>query len=279
MERSGRTKGRKEGSTYLGRVLIAFNMTSNEKPQLNQGQANAIKEPKIRHYQLWIDLYSLIKCDIIQEGAPVWAQISIGSKRTKDPIVAKYKPKKKAYVWKKVSVDALEDLQLPHDFNQIPDIFIDLYTTTFSGDERFGYLRINPKHCISVKPKPNWFRLKSPYNDSGNTNIGLLMCNIQFLRFDPTGLYKPERVIKKKEGKQQYKFYFQILSGFELASVIPEGKLNTRVELTIGNLSVDTGNLKTPFARGRYPVWNHFDSKDVMLEKELTFESDMRVTI
>jgi hypothetical protein len=34
LERSSKTTGRREGSTYLGRVLIAFNLVSNDRPQL-----------------------------------------------------------------------------------------------------------------------------------------------------------------------------------------------------------------------------------------------------
>ena len=59
-ERANNTKGRKEGSRYLGRVLIAFSMIANEKPQLSVAAANAIKEPRTRCYQLWVDLYDLI---------------------------------------------------------------------------------------------------------------------------------------------------------------------------------------------------------------------------
>ena len=59
-DRADNTKGRKEGSTYLGRVLLAFSLVANERPQLNAGQANPIKEPKSMMYQLWVDLYDLI---------------------------------------------------------------------------------------------------------------------------------------------------------------------------------------------------------------------------
>jgi len=60
--------------------------------------------------------------------------------------------------------------------------------------------------------------------------------------------------------------------------------LNTRVELKIGNLSVEkakleTGGCKTSYQKGRYPVWNEFRVEDVLIEKELMFESDMRVTL
>jgi hypothetical protein len=46
LERSSRTTGKKEGSQWLGRVLIAFNMVSNERPQFMSQVGNAVKEPK-----------------------------------------------------------------------------------------------------------------------------------------------------------------------------------------------------------------------------------------
>ena len=45
-ERSPRTRGKKEGSSYLGRVLIAFSLIPNEAPQLCLQSGNPIKEPK-----------------------------------------------------------------------------------------------------------------------------------------------------------------------------------------------------------------------------------------
>jgi hypothetical protein len=34
LERSKRTRGKKEGSQYLGRIIVAINMVTNERPQL-----------------------------------------------------------------------------------------------------------------------------------------------------------------------------------------------------------------------------------------------------
>ena len=51
-----------------------------------------------------------------------------------------------------------------------------------------------------------------------------------FLRYNPLG-GNPERPFKDKSGKQQYRFYYQILNGYELATALPEDQLNTRVEL------------------------------------------------
>ena len=91
-ERTGRTRGRKEGSQYLGRVLVAFSIYSSERPQLANIAANPVRPPKSRTYQLWVDLYDLIDCDVIPSDSPIWAVISIGrSKSDKAPAKAKKK--------------------------------------------------------------------------------------------------------------------------------------------------------------------------------------------
>lgn len=99
------------------------------------------------------------------------------------------------------------------------------------------------------------------------------------LRFDKDKLYNPERKLTKKRGKQQYKFFFHILSGFELATGIREDKLKTRVDIKIGNLDVIKDGLKTNYQCGHYPIWNECKVKDVLLELELAFEADMRITV
>lgn len=71
--------------------------------------------------------------------------------------------------------------------------------------------------------------------------------------------------------QENYKMFYQIIHGFELASNIPPHKLETKVELMIGDC---TGNkvLKTKdkkgkdlYAKGRYPIWNYFNTASVKL--------------
>jgi len=110
--------------------------------------------------------------------------------------------------WRKQQrqVPAMKEMLFSSDLSQVPDIFIDLYTdTTFSTNVRFAYLRLKARDCICSKPKPNWFRLTSPYNDTGASKIGLLMANIQFLKWEPGVEYN--RMVKEKAGKTTYKFY------------------------------------------------------------------------
>lgn len=44
-ERDDNTKSLIEGTTYLGRLLIAFSIVTTSKPQLQVVQGNAINEP------------------------------------------------------------------------------------------------------------------------------------------------------------------------------------------------------------------------------------------
>ena len=45
-KRSDNTKGKKEGTSYLGRVMIAFSIIPAERPQLMAQLANQMREPK-----------------------------------------------------------------------------------------------------------------------------------------------------------------------------------------------------------------------------------------
>jgi len=45
-ERNAKTKGRREGSTYLGRVLIQFSLIPNDNPLLQVHHSNNIMEPR-----------------------------------------------------------------------------------------------------------------------------------------------------------------------------------------------------------------------------------------
>ena len=226
----------------------------------------------------------------------MWAVISIGpypANRREARLVAKPTRKGEHSYWKwrkqQRQVPAMKEMLFSSDLSQVPDIFIDLYTdTTFSTNVRFAYLRLKARDCICSKPKPNWFRLTSPYNDTGASKIGLLMANIQFLKWEPGVEYN--RMVKEKAGKTTYKFYCQILQGFELASCIAPDKkkadeLNTWVEVQIGNLSKTRGAIATEPKPGRYPVWNYMHPStatqpcEVKLQNELAFESDMRVSL
>ena len=76
-------------------------------------------------------------------------------------------------------------------------------------------------------------RIKTPTNDISGGKPGSILCNVNFFKFNPT-MGIPDRPFKDKSGKQPYRFYYQIINGYELATAIDEEKLNTRVEIQIG---------------------------------------------
>lgn len=185
LERSSKTKMRKEGTSWLGRVLINFNLVTSERPMLGDSIAPAIKEPTPQNYQMWVDLYDIINCDLVDPEDTLWVVISIGPIES-GRIEAKWNKKMKGWRFKNgdqpfnaVQDDNLVEMSFPQDLSQVPDIFINVYTnSSFSGDERIAYLRLQVQNCIQKRPKPNWFRLSTPYNDAENKKMGMLMLNV-----------------------------------------------------------------------------------------------------
>ena len=89
-DRNAKTKGRKEGSSYLGRVLINFNVVPMDRPQLCPQNSGPLKEPQQQTFQLWVDVYEWIKCGFIEKGGRLWVQVTMGCHQS-DPQVAKLK--------------------------------------------------------------------------------------------------------------------------------------------------------------------------------------------
>jgi len=70
-------------------------------------------------YQLWVDLYDLINCDVVSPGSTIWVEVSMGKHQVgvKDKILFKFKHKTKSYRYRGVMVDALKGMTLPCDFS------------------------------------------------------------------------------------------------------------------------------------------------------------------
>lgn len=78
--------------------------------------------------------------------------------------------------------------EFPTDFNQIPDIIINFFVN--EGEEaknRVGYIRMKAKDLAVKETIPQWVRIKSIYNNSSGNELGQILMNAQFLRFDPLG--------------------------------------------------------------------------------------------
>ena len=141
--------------------------------------------------------------DIIDSGDELFAKISIGHRKTSDPITFKFKGSieansegswkfknqgkdKKEFRHKCEDLGINKDLDMPEDISQIPDLFIDFYTYgSFNKEKRIAYLRIPAKQIIAreetANMKPHWWKLRSPYNDTQKRKLGSLMAAFQLV--------------------------------------------------------------------------------------------------
>ena len=62
-------------------------------------------------------------------------------------------------------------------------------------------MRLKASDYTSLKPKTNWYRLTSPYNDTGSKSVGMVMMSLRFVRHDPTKQFNPERLKIEKSAK------------------------------------------------------------------------------
>ena len=89
-----------------------------------------------------------------------------------------------------------------------------------------------------------------------------------------------ERFPKQRGVEGTYKIFTQILSGFEIAPNLSVDSLKTSIDIKIGNIAMQKEKgMVTEAVVGRFPKWNQIIIRDVKLDKNLQFASDLRVTV
>ena len=176
-DRGPRTKGRREGSEFLGRILLQFSLIPNDMPSLNGQNGNPLKEPKESMFQLWVDAFELIDFKVANPSRDnVWIWVSQGGRKEDDIdqvekqiVQFKYRQKTNSYLPVQKQLEKIFH-EFPMDFNQIPDIFIDLYCNSGESPKtRVGYIRLRAKDVAKKQANPKWMRIKSLYNDVSST--------------------------------------------------------------------------------------------------------------
>ena len=78
---------------------------------------------------------------------------------------------------------------LPLDFNQIPDIFMHIYCNSGGyASNLVGYIRLPAIEVTRKKPQPEWYDVKSPFNDIRSDQLGQVLCNVQFMKNNGQGI-------------------------------------------------------------------------------------------
>mmetsp|Transcript_4836 Transcript_4836/g.4022 ORF Transcript_4836/g.4022 Transcript_4836/m.4022 type:complete len:413 (-) Transcript_4836:2465-3703(-) len=175
------------------------------------------------------------------------------------------------YVWKDNQVK-IEDIkgQFPVDIQQVPDIFINVYTRTFFGSSRVGYVRIKSTDKRLTENKPKWFPVKNAQNNLDDTKIGLLLINAHLF----SGKAKSSRIPKKRNINADFHFLAYIYGAYDLCPNEPPEKLKPEVKLKFSS-----EELSTKPKVGKHPIWNVHLHKKVNLCENLEFASNLIVTV
>jgi len=74
---------------------------------------------------------------------------------------------KGSYTWKdNIMLPALENIYFPELKEQVPDLFINVYSEGFFNTTRIGYVRLNyEKGELEKDSKPKWYNLQNPKNN------------------------------------------------------------------------------------------------------------------
>jgi hypothetical protein len=272
MNLGGKRKHPREGTYFMGRVLISFSLLANEKPGCATVPCNPFYEPDTQPYRLFCDIYEVKYLKESQFDITVWCDCRIGPFTTGDN--KHKKPKKDRVVWElkekvnEITLPQIDLGNLPKDLAQVPDIFINLYT---GGDaktgERIGYIRLDPEEVIKWEPIPRWLHFKPL--DMNLDSPGSVLCNLQFL----IETENTRRVFKQKGILKKFLLHYYIVQGFEL-----DPKSSDENVVTFAEVTLDTKTRSTKIKKGRFPFYNDYDRiTDVELDFKLDFAPDVVV--
>lgn len=268
----------KEGTWYMGRILLSFSLIPHEVPMCGTIPCNQFYEQDPQSYNLFCDIYQLKYLKEDQYDIAVWCDCRIGPFET--GINVQKKPTKKGSVrWNiteqanEITLPSITHIYFPKDYAQIPDIFVNLYTGCGqNSSKRIGYIRLKAEEVNrwTTDAVPRWLHFKPL--DMNKDSPGSVLINLQFM---PSG-ESTKRIFKQTGITKKYILYAHIVNGFELCpkQSIKDEDLKTRIKVEINDESNYTSDAKV----GRYPMWNEIITIVTELDWKLDFTPDVVVT-
>ena len=273
-----KVKHPKEGTAYMGRIMLSFSLIPHEAPTCGTIPCNQFYEQDPQSYNLFCDIYELKYLKEDQYDIAVWCECSIGPYKT--GINVQKKPSKKGSVrWNiteqlnEITLPSITHIYFPKEYNQIPDIFVNLYTGCGqSNSRRIGYIRLKAEEVNrwTAEAVPRWLHFKPL--DMNKDSPGSVLINLQFM---PSG-ESTKRIFKQTGITKKYILYAHIVNGFELCpkQSMKDEDLKTRIKVEISDESTYTKEVKV----GRYPMWNEILQIVTELDWKLDFTPDVVVT-
>ena len=269
----------KEGTAYMGRIMLSFSLLSAEVPVCSTLPCNPFHEQDPQTYNLYCDIYTLKYLKEEQYDIAVWCECKIGPYST--GINTQKKPNKKGTVkWNitentnEITLPSITQINFPKDYAQVPDIFINLYTGCGEKDsKRIGYIRLK---ALTVNrwtkdATPRWLHFKPL--DMNKDSPGSVLVNLQFSPSSESS----KRIFKQMGISMKYTLYSHIVNGFELCPKLESNKkevFETKVQVELCDKSECT-----KYKTGRYPVWNEILNFVIETDWKLDFTPDVVVTL
>lgn len=227
-----------EGTEFMGRVLLSMNLIPHDKPEKGAQYLSGSNEPETLPYQLRADIVEAhlnnaeetIKVVVMfGSKSPVEMPAPVVDKKSQDSTLKKFKWK-----GKKVQAEPISE-QYPVDTQQVPDIFINIYTTsTFKGERRIGYVRVPANEASLSHNFANWYQIKDPTNNFDGKSPGILLANLRLLQGEAT---KTPRSMNRYDNEAQLNVYCYIYSCVELSPESPSDRVRARIELSFCDLN------------------------------------------
>ena len=250
---------------------MSINLAPNEKPVKGRFPLNSYREPPELDYTLFADVYELQEA--VGCGDCVWIKISIGSEVKESGKAYSAKgddaQAKSTYTWKSKQI-ILDEIThpFPTDQTQIPDIFVSVWTETFWGSKRIGYLRLPVNDPSLTNNDPKWYPVKSVENNIDNAKVGFLLLNLHFTNSKKKG----SRVAKRRNINHVFYFITYIHAGYDLAPDLPPDSVHPSAEIVVGKKTLYP---KKNEHHGKNPVWEDFVADEAELTQNLEFASNI----
>ena len=267
----------KEGTHFMGRVLLSFSLLPSEHPKVATLPCNPFYEPDTQPYRVFCDIYELKYIKEEDYDIKVWCECRIGPYTVENK---KKKPKKKKdqyfIEWDKkdkTNEQAMQQIfieNFPKDLSQVPHFFLNMYTGDDSKiAERLGFIRLSPEDVIKWEPVPRWLHFRPL--DMNKDSPGSILVNLQFKIETENTI----RVFKQKSIYKEFNLQFYIVQGFELDPKNSDEDYETHVKILL-----DKSEDSTDPVEGRFPFYNSYKTiKKIELDEKLDFAPDIVVII
>lgn len=140
----------------------------------------------------------------------------------------------KVFKWKgkKSQIPAISN-QYPIDPQQVPDIFVHIYTNTMMGAKRIGYVRVPVRDDSLSNVNASWYQIKDPTNNFDGPSPGLLLANLRLMTGPQANA--PRGTIRY-DNETLLNIYAFVYSCVELSPETHSQKIRARVEINFCDL-------------------------------------------